>query len=108
MHSYPLLELCEVVGCESVSLGDDGNQVDARAQALHHLNVEGLQGVSGGSDEVQACVDTHVNLLSSAGLLLLEHVGLMLVVQEFDNRLPRITVVHVVSKSRGINNGKAD
>lgn len=93
---------------QGIGLGNNGDQVDAGAQALHHLDIEGLQGVSGGSDEVQACVDTHVNLVGSAGLLLLKHIGLMLVVQEFNDRLPRITVVHVVSESRGINNGKAD
>jgi hypothetical protein len=93
---------------ESIGLGDNGDQVDTGAQALHHLDIERLQGVSGGSDEIQACMDTHVNLVGSAGLLLLKHVRLMLVVQEFDDRLPRITVVHVVSKAGGINNGEAD
>lgn len=64
--------------------------------------------MAGGADEVQACVDTEVNLVSTARLLLLQHVRLMLVVEEFNNGLPRIAVVHVVSEARGIDDGEAD
>jgi hypothetical protein len=64
--------------------------------------------VSSWADEIQARVDTHVNLVCSAGLLLLQHVRLMLVIQELDNRLPGIAVVDVVTKSGGINNGQAN
>lgn len=93
---------------QGIGLGNNGNQVDTGAQALHHLDIERLQGVSSRADEVQAGVNAHVDLLGSAGLLLLEHIRLVLVIQEFDNWLPGVTVVHVVSKSRGINDGEAD
>lgn len=93
---------------QGIGLGDDGNQVNAGAEALHHLNVERLQGVSSGSNEVQASVHTHVNLVGTAGLLLLEHVGLVLIIEELDDGLPGITVVDIVTESGGINNGQAD
>lgn len=93
---------------EGVGLGDNGNQVNAGAQALHDFNIEGLQGVSGGSDEVQASVHTHVNLVGTAGLLLLEHVRLMLVIQELDDGLPRITVVDIVAEAGGINDSETN
>jgi hypothetical protein len=32
----------------------------------------------------------------------------MLVVEELDDRLPRIAVVHVVTETGGVNNGEAD
>jgi hypothetical protein len=86
--TYPLLELGKIVGCESVSLCDHRDQVDASAQLLHDLNVQRLQAVASRADEVQACVYTEINLLGTARLLLLEHVALMLVVQELDDRLP--------------------
>lgn len=38
-----LLEDGEVLGAERVGLGDDGDEVDAGAEALHHLDVEGLR-----------------------------------------------------------------
>jgi hypothetical protein len=64
--------------------------------------------VSGGSDEVQAGVNTEINLINTAGLLLLQHIRLMLIIQELDNWHPRITVVDIVAKARSIDNGEAD
>lgn len=60
------------------------------------------------ADKVQAGMDAKVNLLGSARLLLLEHVGLMLVVQKLNDRLPRVAIVHIVAKARGVNDGKTD
>ena len=47
--SHLLLEQCKVVLCESISLRNDGDEVDPRSQALHDLNVQRLQaeGASG-------------------------------------------------------------
>jgi hypothetical protein len=93
---------------QGIGLGDNGDQVDTRAETLHDLNVEGLESVSSGANEVQAGVHTHVDLVCPAGLLLLEHVRLVLVIQEFDDRLPGVTVVDIVSEAGGVNNGQAD
>ena len=60
------------------------------------------------ADEVQTGVDTEIDLLLTARLLLLEHVGFVLVVEELDDGHPRVTVVDVVSESRGINDGQAN
>lgn len=106
--AYPLLVAGEVGRAKSVGLSDNGDQVNTGAQALHDLDIQGLQSVSSWADEVQARVHAHVNLVRSAGLLLLQHVRLMLVVKELDNRLPGIAVVDVVTKSGGINNGQAN
>lgn len=56
--SYPLLEFREVCGAESICLGNDGDKVHSGAEPLHDLNVEGLEGVACGADEVQAGVHT--------------------------------------------------
>jgi len=53
-------------------------------------------------------VDTKVGLLLALGLLLLTHVRFMLVVYEFNNGEPGVTVVDIVAKARGIDNGKLD
>lgn len=106
--SYPRLVAGQVRGAKSIGLGDDGNEVDTRAQPLHHFDVEGLQGVAGRSDEVQASVHTHVDLVCATGLLLLQHVRLMLVVEELDDGLPGVTVVDVVSKTGGVNDGQTN
>lgn len=106
--TYAVLELGKVSWGERVSLGDDWDQVDAGAEALHDLNVKRLQSVASWADEVETGVDSQINLLCSPWLLLLEHVALMLVIQELNDWLPAVSVVHVVSKARGINDGQAD
>src|SRR5262249_7325142 len=97
----------EVGRAERVRLGDDGDEVDPRAEPLHDLDVEGLQGVAGGSDEVEAGVDAEVDLVLAARLLLLQHVRLVLVVQELDDGHPRVPVVDVVAKARRVDDGQA-
>ena len=59
--------------------------------------------MAGGTDEVQAGVYTQIDLFLALGLLLLQHVRLMLVIKELNNRLPRVAVVDVVSKARGVD-----
>lgn len=103
-----LLELGQVGRAESISLGDNRDQVNARTEALHDLNIERLEGVAGRADKVQAGMDTEINLVLTAGLLLLEHVRLVLVVEELDDGHPRVAVVDIVAESGGIDNGQSD
>ena len=49
-----------------------------------------------------------VSLFPTLRLLLLNHVRLMLVVDEVDNRCPRVTVVDVVAEARGVNDGQGN
>jgi hypothetical protein len=63
--------------------------------------------MAGGADEVEAGVDTEINLLRSAGLLLLQHVRLMLVVEELDDGLPRVAVVDIVAKAGCVDDSQA-
>lgn len=120
-----MLEDSQVVLSERVGLGDNGDQVDARPKALHDLNVEGLKTepvkfikytkrhlakqhsrVTGRPDEVQARMHPQVALLAPLRLLLLDHVRLMLVVNEVDNGSPRVAVVDVVAKAGCVDNGE--
>lgn len=106
--TYPMLELAQISRAEGISLGNYGNQVDTGAEPLHNLDVKRLQGVTGWSNEVEASVHAKIDLLRATRLLLLQHVGLMLVIKELDNRLPRVTVVDIVTEARGIDNSEAD
>jgi len=87
-YTNSLLEAHEVHWAESVGLCDDRDQVNSRAKTFHDLNVKRLEGVAGWADEVEAGVDTKVNSVNTAWLLLLKHIRLVLVVQELDNWLP--------------------
>ena len=64
--------------------------------------------MAGRSDEVKACMNTEIDSVGSAWLLFLQHVGLMLIVQKFNDRHPRVAVVDVVTEARSVNNGQAD
>lgn len=108
MSTYSLLELGQISRAEGIGLGDDRNEVDARAKSLHNLNVKGLEGVSSRSNEVEAGMDTEVDLVLTTGLLLLEHVRLVLVVEEFDDGLPGVAVVNIVTEAGGVDNGQSD
>jgi hypothetical protein len=64
--------------------------------------------VAGGADEVQAGVDTEIDLIRAARLLFLQHVRLVLVVEELDDGLPRIAVVDVVAEAGRVDDREAD
>jgi hypothetical protein len=102
------LEARQVGRGQGVSFGDNGNEVDTRAEALHDFDIERLQGVASGSNEVEAGVYTEVDFVSTAGLLLLQHVGLVLVVKELDDGHPRVAVVDIVAKAWGVDHGETN
>ena len=64
--------------------------------------------MTSGPDEIQASVNAKVTLLAALGLLLLNHVRLMLVVNEVDDGRPRVPVVNIVTKAGGVDDGKLD
>jgi len=108
LDTYPLLELGQVGGAEGIGLGNNGNKVHSRAKPLHHFNVERLQRMTGRTDKVETSMDTEVDLVLPSRLLLLQHVRLMLVVEEFNDWHPGIPVVDIVTKARRVDNGQSD
>lgn len=64
--------------------------------------------MAGGTDKVEACVNTKIDSINSAWLLFLEHVRLVLVIQEFDDWLPGVAIIDIVAKAGSINDGQAD
>lgn len=120
-----LLEQVQIVRRHSICLCNDRNEIDTCAETLHNLDIERLQAmrllvriarlwetcnvrVPGRPDEEKTSMNPEVGLLTALGLLLLSHVGFMLIIDEVNDRSPRITVVDVVSKPGGINNGEFD
>ena len=84
LPTYSLFVAGEVCLAECIGLRNNWNQVDSGAQSLHNLNIQWLQGVSSWSNEVEAGVNTEVDFVNTAGLLLLQHVRLVLVIQKLD------------------------
>ena len=86
--TYSLLESAEILWTQRVGLGNNWDEVDTSAQSLHNFNIQRLQGVTGWTNEVQAGMDTEIDLFLADWLLLLEHIRLMLVIEELNNGLP--------------------
>lgn len=86
--SNTMLESGEVGGRQGIGFRDDRNQIDTCAETLHDFDVERLQGMASGTDEIEAGVDTEIDLVMSLGLLLLQHIGLVLVVEELNDWHP--------------------
>jgi len=108
IQTHSLLEHLHVAWTECVGLGNDWNEVDPGRKALHDLNVERLQSVSCRANEVETSMNAKIDPVATTRLLLLEHVGLVLIIQEFDDWLPRIAVVHIVPETWCIDDRKAD
>ena len=53
-------------------------------------------------------MDTKVTLLAALGMLLVNHVRLMLVVNEVDDGRPRVAVVDIVTETGGVDYGELD
>lgn len=103
----PLFEASQVGRAQGVGFGNNGNQVHSGAQTFHDLDIKGFQGVASRTNEVETGMDSQINLVNSPGLLLLQHVGLMLVIQELNDGHPGISIVDVVTKSRRVDHRQA-
>lgn len=77
-------------------------------QPAHNLNVEGLQGVTGGLNEVNARVDTVVDDVGTVDLVLGLQVSIVSLLNVLDNRTPRVIVVHKVTKARRVDDGQTE
>ena len=66
-----MFELGKVKRTQCVRFRYDRNEIDTSAETLHDFDIEGLEGVASGTDEIKAGVDAEINLLRSTRLLLL-------------------------------------
>ena len=64
--------------------------------------------MTGWANEIQTSVHAQVDLFLADWLLFLEHIGFVLVIKEFDDWLPGITVVHVITEARSVNDSETD
>lgn len=99
LHAYPLLVVVNFIVSNGVGLGNDGNQVDFGVELLHNLNVNGLQRVPGGLDEVDDSVNTVVDNVHTVDLVLGIQVGVKTLLDVLDNRVPGLIVVDEVTKA---------
>lgn len=103
-----VLEHLPLLQGQAVRLGDHGHDIDGLAQFLQYHNVDRLQRVSGGCDEVEAAVDAGVlNVSLTLGSELLAQVGGVLVLDVLDDRVPAAVVVDEVAVAGRVDDVEA-
>jgi hypothetical protein len=75
-------------------------------QSAHNLNVKRLQGMAGGLDEVDACVNSVIHDVHSVDLVLGIKVGVKTLLNVIHNWSPRLIIVDKITEARGINNSQ--
>ena len=98
-YPYSLLEHSNLLVRQRIRLGNDRNQVDLGVQSAHDLDIQGLQGMAGGLDEVDACVDSVIHDVHPVHLVLRLEVCVKALFNVLDDRAPRIVVVNEIAES---------
>lgn len=75
-------------------------------EPTHDFDVERLEGVAGGLDEVDTGVDSVVNNVHAVDLVFGVEVGIVSLLDVFDNWAPRVIVVYKVAETGGVDDGK--
>jgi hypothetical protein len=102
------LEFLQLRLGDGVSFGNDRNDVDLRVQLLHAHQIQRLQSMPCGADEVQADVDAAVVVgrQRAFDLQLLLKIRFELRVEMVDDSLERIILVDLVAISDSIADGQ--
>lgn len=107
LKTYSRLESSDLLVCQSIGLGNDGNQVDLGVETLHDLNIERLQGVAGWLNEEDASVDAVVHDVHPVDLVLSIQVSIEALLDVVRDWPPGLVIVDEVTEARGINNGQS-
>jgi hypothetical protein len=107
-HStYTLFEGGNLVIGKSIGLGDHRNEVDLGVQTAHDLDIERLERVASGLDEVDTSVDAVVDNVHAVDLVLGVQVGVETLLDVLGNWAPRVVVVDKVTETRSVDDGQA-
>lgn len=105
---YSLLEQSNLLIRQGISLGNDGDQVHFGVQTTHHLDVERLQRVARGLDEVDTGMHTVVNNVHPVDPVLRLEISIEALLNVLDNRAPGVIVVDEVTEARSVHHGQAE
>lgn len=77
-------------------------------EAAHDLNIQGLQGVAGGLNEIDAGMNAVVNNVHTVDFVLGVEVGIEPLLDVLDDRAPGVVVVDKVTEAGGVDNGQTE
>ena len=98
-----LLEHGNLLVSQSVSLGNDWDEIDFCMKTPHDFNVKRLQRVSSRLDEIYTGMDSVVDNVHAVDLVLSLKVSIEPLFDVLDNGSPRIVIVDKVTETRGVN-----
>ena len=107
-NTYTFLEVRNLFIGECVRLCNDWNEVDLGVEATHNLNIQRLERVASGLDEVDASMHAIINNVHPVNLVLGVQVRIESLLDVLDDWPPRIIVVDEVTKARGIHHSQAE
>jgi hypothetical protein len=106
--TYSLLELGNLLISQSISLGNDRDQVDLGVQTAHDLDVERLERVTSWLNEVDTGMNAVVHNVHSVDLVL----GLKVCVESLLNVLhdwaPGVIIVDEVAEAGGVDDSQSE
>lgn len=103
-----LLEFDDFLVREGISLGNHGDEVDFGVQLTHEFDINLLERVACGLEEIDAGVDTVVdNLLAVDSVLLLE-ICVEARLDVFQDGLPAVVVVYKVTEPGSVDDGETE
>jgi hypothetical protein len=106
-RTYSRLEGSDLLIGKSIGLGNNRNQVDLGVKSSHHLNVKGLERVTGRLDEENTSMDSVVDNVHAVDLVLSIQVRVESLLNVVDDRAPGLIVVDEVTETGCVNNGEA-
>lgn len=101
--AYSLFEGDDLLICESIGLGDNRDQVDLGVQSTHDLNVERLERVTSGLNEVHAGMDTVVDDVHAIDLVLGIKISIEALLDVLDDGAPGLVVVDEITETGSID-----
>jgi hypothetical protein len=107
-EAYSLLEQGNLLIRQGISLGNDGDQVHFGVQTTHHLDVQGLQRVARGLDEVDTSMHAVVDNVHPVDLVLRLEISIEALLNVLDNWAPGVIVVDEVTETRSVHHGQAE
>ena len=100
----PILEQLPLLQSQTIRLCNNGHHIHRLAQLFEHDDIDRLQRVAGGGDEVETAVDAGVlDVALTLSCELLAEVGGVLVFDVLDDGIPAAVVVHEVAVARGVD-----
>lgn len=103
---YSILECSHLFIRKGVGFGNDWDQVDLGMKPAHDFNVQWLQRVASGLNEIDTGMDSIIDNVHAVDLVLRFQVRIVSLFDVFHDWAPRVVIVDEVSETGSVNHGQ--